>query len=361
MRAAWSLLLLLLGPALAEDVSPVGSNAFAIQGLVLPLASPDPGHEYEEALGELRGLGANHVVLSVRFFQRGAHGLPARDPNLVIPDTTLLGTIRNARDRNLAVILQPELHLSREDGGGALRGGPKPESWEMWFDAYERVLLHYARLASEADVAVLSLGNELDSAERHEGKWRALIGRVRTLFGGAVTYSAGPDRQEQVGFWDALDYVGLSGYWGLASPDAPDPEVEALGAAWEGIRARLLAWRKKARLRAPLLFLEVGYPSLEGCATAPWDPWRKEDVSTEAQRRCYEAFARTWRGTPALAGVVFHEWWGEGGSSDGGYTPRGKPAERVIRELFGVEAPPPPPPPREGVDPDLTPGVAPPR
>ena len=57
-------------------------------------------------------------------------------------------------------------------------------------------------------------------------------------------------------------------------------------------------------------------------------------MDTEEQRRCYEAFCASWAKVEALHGVLFYEWWGEGGLEDAGYTPKDKPAEGVIRRFF---------------------------
>ncbi|MCB1733536.1 MAG: hypothetical protein KDI21_23895, partial [Halieaceae bacterium] len=79
---------------------------------------------------------------------------------------------------------------------------------------------------------------------------------------------------------------------------------------------------------------EVGYPSLDGAAIAPWDHTRGAPVDLEEQRRAYAA------ATAALlelapAGVFFWTWLGEGGRFDRHYTPRGKPAEAVLRRYLG--------------------------
>ena len=133
-------------------------------------------------------------------------------------------------------------------------------------------------------------------------------------------------------FWDALDYVGLSGYYELAKePGAP---VSALRAAWDGHRDAILAWRARSAPSKPLIFTELGYPSRRTAAVRPWQHTNEAPVDTEEQRRCYEAFFGSWAKVDALQGVFVYEWWGEGGLSDADYTPKDKPAEGVVRRFF---------------------------
>ena len=48
-----------------------------------------------------------------------------------------------------------------------------------------------------------------------------------------------------------------------------------------------------------------------------------------------EAFVRAWSGQKEPAGTLWWEWTpGAGGAEDGSYTPKGKPAEAVLRAWF---------------------------
>ncbi|RMF76353.1 MAG: hypothetical protein D6744_12415, partial [Planctomycetota bacterium] len=76
----------------------------------------------------------------------------------------------------------------------------------------------------------------------------------------------------------------------------------------------------------------------EGAATAPWNYYQNMKATPaghEEQRRLYEAFLRAWDGADGLAGVIWWEWTdAPGGGEDFNYTPRGKPAEKVLRRWF---------------------------
>ena len=101
------------------------------------------------------------------------------------------------------------------------------------------------------------------------------------------------------------------------------------------VRERLLSWRMKAELdHKKMIFLEVGYPSLDGGAKHPWDYTAKTKPDLKEQAMAYRAFTNAWTGRPELLGVFFYEWWGKGGPDDRKYTPRGKPALQIVREFF---------------------------
>jgi len=91
-------------------------------------------------------------------------------------------------------------------------------------------------------------------------------------------------------------------------------------------------WAK--RIKRPLIFTEGGYPSADGGAVHPWDYTVNAPPDLEEQRRAFEAFVQTWDGVPQLGGVFFWDWYGDGGPTDTRYTPRGKPAQAVIRRWF---------------------------
>ena len=113
------------------------------------------------------------------------------------------------------------------------------------------------------------------------------------------------------------------------------PKLSELVASWRSVRDKILAWRRGAGLSdRPLVFTELGYASIDGCASKPWDYTQQTPIDLQEQALCYQAFFRAWSGRSELAGVFVYEWWGSGGLEDRGYTPRGKPAEEVVRRWF---------------------------
>ncbi|MEZ4469943.1 MAG: hypothetical protein R3F60_03875 [bacterium] len=105
-----------------------------------------------------------------------------------------------------------------------------------------------------------------------------------------------------------------------------------LARSWRTIRRWLLAWH--GWLPQPLLFTEVGYPSVEGGARRPYHYGADTAVDLAEQARAYAAFIETWRDQPGVAGGCIWIWTGAGGADDPGYMPRGKPAEALIKAWF---------------------------
>ena len=245
-------------------------------------------------------------------------------------DAVVAAAIDAARARGLHVLVFPIVTLDQV-GPGAWRGTLAPRDVDRWWQAYERFVAHYARLAAAGHADALSIGSELGSTEGWRERWFHLAGRVRRAFGGRLTYSANWDHFDQVSFAMRLDWLGVTGYFELTRDRRASED--ALAAAWARPRARLLAWARRAG--RPLVVTEVGYPSRDGGAVHPWDYTAGGAIDLEEQRRAYRAFARAWGGT-ALAGVWFWEWSGPGGPTDGGYTPHGKPAECVLARWFGA-------------------------
>jgi len=219
--------------------------------------------------------------------------------------------------------------LLDKTGDGEWRGTLAPADVDAWWRAYEAFITHYAQIATDAGAAALVVGSELGSTETWRDRWFHLISRVDKLFAGELWYSANWDHYDQVSFWSRLDAVGVTGYFELTTDH--DPSVTALTDAWAAPRDALVAFA--AKTGKPLILTEVGYPSVDGGAAHPWDYTSDAAVDVEEQRRAYHALADAWAGT-ALAGAFVWEWSGDGGNHDGGYTPRGKPAECELAGWF---------------------------
>lgn len=309
---------------------------------------PDQGMTFVSMIDEIADVGASHISIVVQWSQPDVTASAlAPDPTETLPDATLRGLIRRARARGLKVMLFPILWVQKR-AIGEWRGTLAPVDPDAWWLSYERFVLHYAQIAADEGAAIYSVGSELASLEAQEPRWRRLIGKVRAIYPGALIYSANWDHYAEVPFWDALDLVGLTAYYELTR--ALDADVAALTRAWRSVRDVILDWRALRKIEAPIVFTELGYPSIDGAATAPWDYTRQTPVDLEEQRRCFEAFRRAWGHRPELGGVFFWNWFGPGGPQDRWYTLKGKPALEVIKAWFArpravlPKVPPPRPP-----------------
>jgi hypothetical protein len=222
----------------------------------------------------------------------------------------------------------------REHGGHNRLAMHSDADWRRWFEEYEAYILPYARDAQQAGADMFSIGRELDSSViEREADWRRLIAKIRAEFDGPLTYSANFDSWEGIGFWDALDFIGLSAYFPLAE-DA-DPTVREMQAGW----ARALPALEAASRRwdRPVLFTEAGFPAIPSAARTPW---KEEKVAADVwlQTRCYEATLRALAERPWIEGAFFWLW--ERSSKppfrDPSHTLVGKPAAFTMARWYSA-------------------------
>lgn len=253
-------------------------------------------------------------------------------------DTGLEAVTRAAHARGLSVLLSPHIWMHAGDSG-KWRGDIEmlsEEDWRAWFDDYRRFILHHAQLARRLDIEMLSVGLELRrAATTRESDWRDLIKAVRTVYPGALTYSANWYAEpEEIRFWDVLDYIGVQAYFPLGADPAPD--LATLLAAWPVHRDRLA--RLARRTGKPILFTEIGYKSSRGSTVDPWTWGAQGKPDLALQARAYRAVLETFRDEPWFAGFFFWKWHpglAPGSSRHGGdFTPQHKPAMAVIEEYF---------------------------
>lgn len=233
----------------------------------------------------------------------------------------------------MKVMLKPQLWVRHGRFTGAIRASDAAAR-EAWMRSYREFILHYARLAELREFDLLSIGNELEGLTPDEGAWRQLITEIRRVYRGPLTYAANWDREfDSIRFWDALDYAGLNNYYPLATAGAA--RADSLAPAAEALATKLAAFNEK--WHRPVLFTEVGYPSIEGAAVEPWIEDSGRRVSLIEQAACYEASFRAFPGQPWFRGMFWWKWPSDGrggGIDDGSYTPLGKPATEVIRRWY---------------------------
>ena len=293
------------------------------------------------SLQELSAMGANSVALIATWYQ------PALDSSVMTPDPfrtpsdeSLVRIARAAEARGMKVMLR--LVVDVESGGS--RTLIEPRLPALWFDAYARMVDHYAALAQSTDVDSLQIGVELSGLTNgYEDRWRSLVRRAREGFDGELSYGANWDEYRRLQWWDALDVIAIDAYF----PLAPDPrlrsEDEIVRAwtrsvdRWGGSARHLEEIREvQRRFAKPVIFSEIGYASIAGNLV---EPWRTDGrYSAEAQLRATNAAFRAFVGEPWFRGMYFWQWRpvpGAGGPGDTDHTPQGKPAQQAIAAWFG--------------------------
>ncbi|MBN2359314.1 MAG: hypothetical protein JXR83_07655 [Deltaproteobacteria bacterium] len=312
----------------------LGAAAYATpppqRGIALGLFDSDENFDYGFFLDEIAAQGASHVSLVTVWYQKDIEAEELRPrPGYTVSDGALARTIEQARQRGLRVLLFPIIGVEIRKAN-EWRGRIKPKSWDAWHASYHRYILHIAAIAERTGVETLSVGSELLSTERTREPWARLIADTRKVYRGKILYSANWDHYEPVSFWDLVDVMGVTSYYELSKER--EPALPTLIASWERWKRPLVSFAK--RIGKPLVFTEIGYPSLDGCNMYPWDETRRESVDLEEQELCYRAFVAAWEDEPALEGIYFWNWYGPGGILDGDYSPRGKPAARIIQRWY---------------------------
>ncbi len=327
---------------LTQNPAPIPTPAMPVRkrqrGVSLGLFAEDISFDYRPLLREIKDLGATHVALVVPIYQEHAGSTTLALHTRLSPSLEATGeAIRAARRLGLEVTLFPIVRLWAPRAPGEWRGTLKPENAEAWFNAYADVLGDHAALAQSAQATRVVIGSEfgsLDGAEYLE-LWRGLIKKIRTVYSGTLLYSANWDRFRDARLLDLVDEIGVTAYFELRAKTGSSPsDIPALTARWRDLRQQIENWIGGRPEKQPFVFTEVGYRSRVGSSATPWDETPGGATDLEEQRRAFAAFRVAWQGADSLAGAYIWNWYGFGGASSPGYTPRGKPAAAEIKNLF---------------------------
>ena len=248
-------------------------------------------------------------------------------------DESTVRAVADARALGMTAMVKPQIWI----GGGAFVGTiamKSPADWTKWFAAYRRFVVHHAIVAEASGAALFCVGTELSGTEDRRGEWHATIAAVRRATGAPLLYAsnwaAGAPR---VGFWDALDAIGVDFYDPLsADPNASDAVLLA------GVRS---AARPVARLAAatgrPVVFAEAGYPPAKGAWTTPHDENSPRPLAPEDAARSIRAVFAALEGEKWWRGVYWWKAFSDGrdaGRDDRGFNFLGRPAGEAIAAGF---------------------------
>jgi len=326
----------------------------------------DRGDAGEASFRALAELGVDWVSIHTWDpLQRGAHSPDWAEPRRPLVILNLPAIVRNAHAAGLKVMVKPHLEMrGYETTGEELRilrgtdeaarkklfariraeeeGRPRvwhndiemktEADWRRWFARYEAYTLSYVDQAASAGADAFCVGRETDKAAiAREADWRRLIARVRERFRGPLTYSANFDGYDRIAFWDALDVIGISAYFPLAT--RPSPSSEDLAGAWEKVMAPLEAFARQRNRR--VVFTEIGYPALATAAQRPWEE-NPGEADVWLQARLYEAALQAVYKHPFLAGSFFWLWEGTSRPPfrDPSFSIQDKPAAFVMARWY---------------------------
>lgn len=297
-----------------------------------------------QALDELFATGANYISLLVTWYQLDRLSTLIYRAENTPSDEDLAYVIDYAHAHGVKVLLKPQVNFSADDAHwrGEIKFETEPE-WQAWLDSYRAFILHYAQFAQTHGVEEFSVGTELVGTTTRTADWRALIRGVRQEYTGLVTYSANHSGEEvQVQFWDDLDFIGVNVFYHLTNYRTPNERQIRDGWA---LPVRQLTNLHHSFPNQPIIFTEVGYPSMDLASVWPWNWQRDGAIDTEEQAILYEGLFDMWWYHPErewFRGMFIWNWLADpdqGGPGDLDYTPHGKPAEAVLKRYYQMPTP----------------------
>ena len=298
------------------------------------------GEKIKPSLDSLATLNVNALAIVPYTFMRD----PGQPTSLHIPDRAgsendyaTACSAREASDRGWFTLLKPQIWI----GGGSWPGDvdfATDEEWNTFFENYTYWILHYAVLAEREGIDALCIGTELvKTTVKHPARWREMIRKIRTIYGGQLTYAANWGEEfEQFAFWDDLDAIGLNSYYPIASGETATDE-ELLNGARRWLQMAAEHSRDEGR---PLWLTEVGYRSVAAAWQHPHAEAGERAFSAEDQARCYRALWTAAAETPELTGAFVWKWPSyigyDGGrrSPNRGFTPGGKAAAKELEQFY---------------------------
>ena len=313
----------------------------------VPTSSTDFSSDtFKTSVQNFKAVGGTTVNLVIPYVQ-STTGSTDIGPTYNTPtDASLVAGIQYVHSLGLRVMLS----LYVDPRSGEWRANINPSDRNGWYSNYGNLLKKYAQIASQQGVEQYSLGAELvrmssgyvnsDNTQR----WNTMIVGVRALYGGTLTYSANRDQSDptyseatNIGFWDKLDYLGLSAYYELPG----DGSVASLKNDWQNMNDYDVS-QLAQKFHKPIIFTEVGYRSVTGAHNAPWDSYSGNVYDAQEQVNDYTALFSYWNNYTTVQGMYL--WWWSPSASYGGYgntdyTPQNKPAQDVLKNWWGSTPP----------------------
>ena len=212
--------------------------------------------------------------------------------------------IEEAHAQGLKVCIKP--HLAYWRSGFSWRGDitfETDEQWARFWSDYSAWILELAAACSEADAFVV--GTELDKTLHQESRWRALIADVRKVYDGPITYAANWSEYRRVPFWDAVDIIGIQGYFPISAEE--DPTAADLKAGWQQIVAELRDYSLEQNRH--VVFTELGYNQSYTAAAQPWDHDIDDEGARGLQELCWVSALDAIGREPRIVGALLWKWF----------------------------------------------------
>ena len=347
-----------------QTVSTEASYVDGQKGISFQSRGPEDfaSETFKQSVRNATTYGVNHVSLVVTWYQSGRGGSDLYRGWNTATDNSLREGTRFAKSLGLEVSYK--LFVESNDGW---RAYIQPGDKGRWFNQYQDIAVGLGQVGEQAGADLLVLGTEMvgiASAAQdpaNTGYWYDLIGAVRSVYSGELTYGGNwggaYDEKNNIEFWDALDYIGVSAYYEPGKAGAYD--VASVQNFWANIDRNDLAPLSR-RFGKDIIFTEVGYRSTDGALERPWDFGYGGNYNTYEQEVGYEGLLSYFQNVDYIEGLHMWDWSTDpnyGGPGNTDYTPWNKPAGQILSNYYngtGTPAPEQPvdPEPETPVDPE---------
>lgn len=297
-----------------------------------------------DALSRLKENGCNWLCLPVKITQdKFCSTTFGFDYRFCVTDKEVTMTVKAIHEKGMKVCLKPMVNC--KDGTWRAEIGFPDESafegkwdayWKEWFSCYTAFICHYAEIAEDTGCDMLCIGCEMLGTERKEEYWRNLIKEVRKIYSGPITYNTNHGHEDELTWWDAVDYLGTSAYYRVAA-GANEP-VEKMMEKWQVACDNLKEISKKYNKK--IIFMEIGCRSALSCPSMPWDFMHHDLPYDESeQANFYESCFRVFGKEDFLEGIFWWDWGTylytlDQAKQQRGFAIYGKQAENVLKDWY---------------------------
>ena len=305
-----------------------------LKGITFAPFCPKGCFQLKEAFESLDNLiketGANFITLIPNGLQEHPQSEEiSYTSDATISDDELIQMIAYAHKAGLIVALKPTANCKNGAWRAHINFFDKDvhcePKWSNWFASYTEFQLHYAKIAQQTGCEMFIAGCEMVMSERREVEWRKLISDIRTVYSGPVTYNTDKYQEDNVTWWDCVDYICSSGYYPLGEWDKELDRIEAV----------------VKKFNKPFFFAECGCMSTEGSSKRPND-WRiRGNVNLKEQADWYTDMFETCKKRSWVEGFCLWDWSGKQyptykAESHCGYDIYAKPAQIVVKKYYDM-------------------------
>lgn len=278
-----------------------------IQGIVISThgSGQDWGSDRIVAcIEDIKQVGANWICIHPYATIHRSGRVTWRPFDPASPPAYIVRPIRQAHALGMKVFIKP--HLAYWGSPFKWRGEisfATEARWKRFFKSYQKWIVAVAAAAGDADG--FAVGTELDKTIGREADWRQIISAVRKVTGSPLTYAANWTDYDRVGFWGALDIIGIQAYFPLT--DKRNATVSDLRAGWARTMRVLRQFSKNVGRN--IVFTELGYNTAFETAIRPWDSTSDGIAASPFQCICMEVALQAVADEPRVEGAFLWKWF----------------------------------------------------